>query len=99
MTCAPLTATSHGGGKQRVWSQETENIIQKQPKRRHLWPNDGSCVRLRPAYRDHVRTYDFVFSRAHDGRPLRLLTMLDEFTCKYLGIDVSRRRTGEEVVE
>ena len=54
---------------ERLWRREGLKVPQKQPKRRRLWLNDGSCVRLRPAYRDHVWTYDFVFSRTHDGRP------------------------------
>ena len=57
------------------------------------------CVCLRPAYRDHVWTYDFVFSRTHDGRPLRMLTMRGEYTRECLAIDVSRRLTSEDVVE
>ena len=40
--------------------------------------NDGSCIRLRPLYRGHVWSYDFVASRTHDGRALKLLTVLDE---------------------
>ena len=51
---------------------------QKQPKRRRLWLSDGSCVRLRPAYPDHVWSYDFMYGRAHDGRAFRLLTIIDE---------------------
>ncbi len=34
----------------------------KQPRRRRLWLNDGSCVRLRPTFPDHVWSYDFVFT-------------------------------------
>jgi transposase InsO family protein len=84
---------------ERLWRREGLKVPQKQPKRRRLWLNDGSCVRLRPAYRDHVWTYDFVFSRTHDPRPLRMLTMLDEYTRECLAIDVSRRLTSEDVVE
>ena len=53
---------------------------QKQPKRSRLWLNDGSCVRLRPQRRNHVWAYDFVFTRTHDGRSVRLLTVIDEYT-------------------
>jgi len=84
---------------ERLWRREGLKVPQKQPKRRRLWLNDGSCVRLRPTYRDHVWTYDFVFSRTHDGRPIRMLTMLDEYTRECLAIDVSRRLTSEDVVE
>ncbi len=35
----------------------------KQPKKGRLWLNDGSRVRLRPEYRNHVWSYDFVRKR------------------------------------
>jgi len=48
---------------ERLWRQEGLKVPQKQPKRRRLWLNDGSCVRLRPAYTDHVWSYDFMISQ------------------------------------
>ncbi len=65
---------------ERIWRQEGLKAPQKQPKRSRLWLNDGSCVRLRPQRRNHVWAYDFVFTRAHDGRSVRLLTVIDEYT-------------------
>ena len=61
-----------------IWRQEGLKVPQRQPKRGRLWLNDGSCIRLRPLYRGHVWSYDFVASRTHDGRALKLLTVLDE---------------------
>ena len=84
---------------ERLWRQEGLKVPAKQPKRRRLWLADGSCVRLRPQHRDHVWSYDFVFSRTHDGRPVRMLTLIDEFTRECLAIDVSRRMTSEDVLE
>ena len=84
---------------ERLWRLEGLKVPVKQPKRRRLWFSDGSCVRLRPQHRDHVWSYDFVFSRTHDGRPIRMLTMIDEFTRECLAIDVSRRLTSEDVLE
>jgi transposase InsO family protein len=55
-------------------------VPQKQPKRRRLWLNGGSCVRLRPAYPGHVWSYHFVQDRTHNGRSFRMLTIIDEFT-------------------
>lgn len=57
-----------------------EEIVSKQPRRGRLWLNDGSCVRLRPQRKDHVWACDFVHARTHDGRPLRLLVIVDEHT-------------------
>ncbi len=53
---------------ERLWRREGLKVPAKQPKRRCLWLNDGSCVRLRPAHKDHVWSYDFVFTRTHDGQ-------------------------------
>jgi len=52
----------------------------KQPKRSRLWLNDGSCIRLAPTHRNHVCSWDFVFDRTRDGRTLKLMVVIDEFT-------------------
>ena len=72
---------------------------QRQPKRGRLWLNDGSCIRLRPLYRGHVWSYDFVASRTHDGRALKLLTVLDEHTRECLVIVVARKIRSHDVLE
>ena len=84
---------------ERIWRREGLKVPQKQPRRGRLWLNDGSCVRLRPQYRDHVWAYDFVAIRTHDGRPLRLLVIVDEHTRECLSIDVARRLNSEDVLE
>jgi hypothetical protein len=83
---------------ERIWRREGLKVPKKQPKRGRLWLNDGSCVRLRPEHRDHVWSYDFVFDRTHDGRPLRMLTVIDEYTRECLAIDVARNLTSEDVI-
>ena len=83
---------------ERIWRQEGLKVPQRQPKRRRLWLNDGSCIRLRPEHRNHVWAYDFVFDRTHDGRPLKLLTMVDEYTRECLAVEVDRRMTSQDVV-
>jgi transposase InsO family protein len=74
-------------------------VPQKQPKRRRLWFNDGSCVRLRPTHRNHVWTYDFVADRTTDGRPMRMLTVVDEHTRECLAIKVGRKLKAYDVIE
>jgi len=37
-------------------------------------------MRLRPQHRNHVWSYDFVEAQTYDGRRLRLMTLIDEFT-------------------
>ena len=65
---------------ERIWRQEGLKVPRRQPKRGRLWLNDGSCIRLRPLHKNHVWSYDFVSTRTHDGRALKLLTVLDEYT-------------------
>ena len=60
---------------------------------------DGSCIRLKPEYRNHVWSFDFVEAQTHDGRRLRLMTLIDEFTHKCLAILVARRINAIGVVE
>jgi putative transposase len=76
---------------QRIWRREGLKVPQKQPKRARLWLNDGSCIRLRPEYRNHVWSFDFVEGQTHDGRRLRLMTLIDEFTRKCLANPTARR--------
>lgn len=46
--------------------------------------NDGSCVPRRVEYANPVWSYDFVAERTHDGRPVRILTMVNEYTREWL---------------
>jgi putative transposase len=64
---------------ERLWRREGLKVPVKQPKKGRLWLNDGSCIRLRPTYVDHVWSYDFVHHRTEDGRAYRTLNILDEF--------------------
>ena len=75
---------------ERIWRQEGLKVPRRQPKRGRLWLTDGSCIRLRPTHRRHVEAYDLLAARTHDGRPLHLLTVLDEFTRAGLAIEVAR---------
>ena len=84
---------------ERIWRQEGLKVPQKQPKRGRLWLNDGSCVRLRPLYPNHVWAYDFVADRTHDGRAFRMLTVIDEYTRECLAIVANRKMQSADVIE
>jgi putative transposase len=83
---------------ERLWRREGLKVPSRQPKRRRLWFNDGSCIRLRPLRPNHVWSYDFVMTRSHDGRPIRMLAILDEYTRESLAIDVARRLNHQDVL-
>jgi len=83
---------------QRIWRREGLKVPQKQPKRGRLWLNDGSCIRLRPCWRNHVWAYDFVMDRTQDGKAFRMLTVIDEFTRECLAIHVARSLKHDDVL-
>ena len=62
---------------ERIRRREGLKVPAKQPRRGRLWLNDGSCVRLRPSWKNHVWAYDFFHARTHVGRAFRILTLID----------------------
>ena len=84
---------------ERIWRREGLKVPQKQPKRARLWLNDGSCIRKRPEYRNHVWAYDFVMDRTHNGKRFRMLTIIDEYTRECLAIKVNRKLNSTDVVD
>ena len=71
----------------------------KQPKKGRLWLNDGSCIRLRPEYRDHVWSYDFVHHRTDDGRAFRALNIIDEYGRECLAYRAKRKLHSNHVID
>jgi len=84
---------------QRIWRREGLKVPKKHKPRSRLWLNDGSCIRLRPERRNHVWSYDFVETQTHDGRKVRLMTLIDEFTRECLAIRVARRINSLGVID
>ena len=84
---------------ERIWRCEGLKVPAKQPKRGRLWLNDGSCIRLRPERPNHVWSFDFVEGQTHDGRSLRILTLIDEYTRECLALKVERRINSFGVLE
>jgi len=86
---------------ERLWREENMQVPQKQHRRRRLprCGSENSCVRRRAHHKDHVWSYDFVADRLEDGRKIRLLVVIDEFTRECLAIEVARSFTAPQVVE
>ena len=84
---------------ERIWRLEGLKVPKRQPKRRRLWLNDGSCVRLRAEHPNHVWSYDFVHDRTSDGRVMRFLNVIDENTRVALAIRPKRQFKHTDVIE
>ena len=84
---------------ERIWREEGLRVPQKQQKRGRLYFNDGSCIRLRPLHKNHVWSYDFVQDRLCNGKKIRMLTVIDEYTRKCLKIKVGYKLKSDDVLE
>ena len=74
-------------------------VPRKQHRRRRFsGGSENSCVRHRAEHKDHVWSYDFVSDRTEDGRQLRLLVMVDEYTRECLALEVARSFTSQDVL-
>jgi transposase InsO family protein len=83
----------------RLWQQEHLQVPAKQRQRRRLPGNStNSCVRHRATRRNHVWSYDFLADRTEDGRQLKLLVVIDEFTRECLAIEAGRTFTARDVM-
>jgi transposase InsO family protein len=84
---------------ERIWRREGLKVPRRQKPRGRLWLNHGSRVRLRPEHPNHVWSYDFVSASTSDGRTLRMLTVIDEYTRESLAIRVGRRLNSHDVID
>ena len=83
----------------RLWQQEHLQVPQKQHKRRRLpGCSANSCIRRRAQAPNDVWSYDFLTDRTEDGRQLKLLVVIDEFTRECLAIEVGRTFTARDVI-
>ncbi|MFQ5463992.1 MAG: IS3 family transposase [Phycisphaerae bacterium] len=83
----------------RLWRQEGLKVPQKQCKRRRLGNSANGCVRHRAEHVDQVWSYDFVMDQTTDGRPAKLLPIVDEYTRECLSLDVARSIKAVDVIE
>jgi len=84
---------------ERIWREEGLKVPVKQPRRGRLYLNDGSCIRLRSCWKNHVWSYDFVLDRLKSGKRIRMLTIIDEFTRKCLAIRVGSSLKSDDVLD
>ena len=83
----------------RLWKQEHMQVPRKQHRRRRLpGGSENGCIRHRAERINHVWSYDFVVDRTEDGRQLKCLVVIDEYTRECLAIEVARSFTAHDVV-
>jgi transposase InsO family protein len=83
----------------RLWRNHGLKVPRKRRKRLRLGTAEGGIVRHAATRIDHVWTYDFVKDQTIDGRSLKILTVVDEYTRESLAVEVGRRFTSRDVVK
>lgn len=82
---------------ERLWRQEGLQIRRPSHKRRRRRQVHNGCARYRPTYPHHVWSIDFAFDRTEAGRPLKILSILDEWTRQSLHLKVGYSLVGADV--
>jgi putative transposase len=83
---------------QRLWREEGLRVPQRRRKRRRLGDSTVPAERLRAERLNHVWAFDFQFDQTADGRALKLLNIVDEFTREALVMLVARSIDADMVV-
>jgi putative transposase len=79
----------------RLWR---EHKLQVRRVARRRYGQTPRPLRLQAAYPGHIWAYDFVEDALADGTPLRILTVMDEFTREGLALDVAMTTSAERVI-
>jgi transposase InsO family protein len=84
---------------ERLWREEHMQVPRKQHRRRRLpGTSENSCIRRRAECINHVWSYDFLVDRTENGRQLKLLAVIDEYTRECLAIEVDRSFTAQDLI-
>jgi putative transposase len=83
---------------QRLWREEGLRVTLKRRKRQRLGVSTVPAKRLTAEQPDHVWAIDFQFDQTADGRILKLLHVVDEFTREALAIKCERRIDADATV-
>jgi putative transposase len=83
---------------QRIWQKECLQVPYRHKSKRATGGSDNSCSVKKAEYINHVWTYDFVSDQTEDGRRVKLLTVLDEFTRESPAIEVGRSIRAADVI-
>jgi putative transposase len=84
----------------RLWRQQGLKVPRrKKKKKRGLGQKKNGCATRRSLARNHVWAWDFIHDRTADGRPLKWLSVVDEYTRECVGLEVARSMSAKRVTE
>jgi len=83
---------------QRIWQKEGLQVPYRRKFKKAKGSSQNSCCVKKAEYKDHIWTYDFMSDQTEDGRSLKFLTVLDEFTRESLTIEIGRSIKSKDVI-
>jgi len=83
---------------QRIWREEGLRVPASKRKRRRLGESTAAGGRLSAEHPGHVWALDFQHDATSDGRELKFLNIVDEFTREALAVEVDRTIDADETV-
>lgn len=83
---------------QRLWRREGMRVPRKPRRRRPAGNSANSCVRRKAEYRNHVWSYDFLFDRTENGRQVKILGLVDEYTRECICLHAARSITADDLI-
>ena len=83
---------------QRLWRKEGLQVPYRRKIKKSLGSSENSCSVKKAECINHVWTYDFIEDQSEDGRKLKFLTVLDEYTRESLAIEVGRSIGARAVI-
>ena len=84
---------------QRVWREAGLMVPSKECKRRRMGASENGITRRQAEYIDHVWSYDFAMDATEDGRRLKMMPIVEEYSRECLALETERSITAEDVVE
>ncbi len=82
----------------RLWKQAGVRVPTKMRKRGSLGSRKHGASRLRAERCNHVWSYNIIFDQTSDGRRLKWLPLVDEFSKENLALEVDRRLESGDVI-
>jgi transposase InsO family protein len=83
----------------RLWKREGLKVPQKRVKKRRLGSSANGITRRKASVKNEVWAFDFIFDRTSNGRSIKWLSVIDEFTRECLALEVSRSMGSSEVID
>jgi len=83
----------------RLWKKEGFRVPTRTHKKRRLGHSDNGILRRRALHKNDVWTWDFIHDSDAAGRPLKWLSLVDEYTRECLALEVNRSMTAADVID